>query len=319
MIIENRQKEKQILKILPAVIGRLIRESNIPFEELEEIRLRIGNPLICVAGSGEQMLPDRRDPHIVTGQELAEALEYVSRYSFYAFEQEMRQGFLTIEGGHRVGLTGKVVMEQGRIKTMTYISSMNIRIAHEVKGCAEPLIPYLVKEKRISHTLIIAPPRCGKTTILRDLIRIVSNGSEKVKGSVVGVVDERSEIGGCYMGIAQNELGIRTDILDCCPKEEGMLMLIRSMGPEVLAVDEIGSQNEVSALEYAMHCGCRLIASVHGESLEEVRKRPFLSELIKQKRFDRYVILEHQEHAGRIREILDENGATVIDGELLCT
>ena len=202
---------------------------------------------------------------------------------------------------------------------MTYISSMNIRIAHEVKGCAEPLIPYLVKEKRISHTLIIAPPRCGKTTILRDLIRIVSNGSEKVKGSVVGVVDERSEIGGCYMGIAQNELGIRTDILDCCPKEEGMLMLIRSMGPEVLAVDEIGSQNEVSALEYAMHCGCRLIASVHGESLEEVRKRPFLSELIKQKRFDRYVILEHQEHAGRIREILDENGATVIDGELLCT
>ena len=289
-------------------------------KELEEIKISDRQSVdLCCREWGNRCFLNRRDPHIVTGQELAEALEYVSRYSFYAFEQEMRQGFLTIEGGHRVGLTGKVVMEQGRIKTMTYISSMNIRIAHEVKGCAEPLIPYLVKEKRISHTLIIAPPRCGKTTILRDLIRIVSNGSEKVKGSVVGVVDERSEIGGCYMGIAQNELGIRTDILDCCPKEEGMLMLIRSMGPEVLAVDEIGSQNEVSALEYAMHCGCRLIASVHGESLEEVRKRPFLSELIKQKRFDRYVILEHQEHAGRIREILDENGATVIDGELLCT
>lgn len=319
MKIENRKKEKQILKMLPAVIGCLLRESKIPFQELEEIRLRTGNPLICVTGSGEQMLPDNRNPHVVTGQELAEALEYVSHYSFYAFEEEMRQGFLTMEGGHRIGLTGKVVMEQGRIKTMTYISSMNIRIAHEVKGCAEPLIPYLVKEKRISHTLIIAPPRCGKTTILRDLIRIVSNGSEKVKGSAVGVVDERSEIGGCYMGVAQNELGIRTDILDCCPKEEGMLMLIRSMGPEVLAVDEIGSQSEVSALEYAMHCGCRLIASVHGASLEEVRKRPFLSELINQKRFDRYVILEHREHAGRVREILDENGLTVADGEQLCT
>lgn len=318
MKLEHTQKERQILKILPETIGRLVKAAGIPFAQLEEIRLRTENPLICIADGKERMLPDRTEPHIVTAEELSEALAYVSRYSFYAFEQEMRQGFLTIEGGHRIGLTGKVVLEHGKIKTMTYISSMNIRVAHEVKGCAEPLIPYLVKEKRISHTLIIAPPRCGKTTVLRDLIRIVSNGSEKVKGSAVGVVDERSEIGGCYMGVAQNELGIRTDVLDCCPKEEGMLMLIRSMAPEVLAVDEIGSKDEVSALEYAMHCGCRLIASVHGESLEEVEKRPFLSELIRQKRFDRYVILRQPEACGRVEAILDENGRVIVSGDALC-
>lgn len=313
-----KQKEEQILRILPESLKRLIKESGIPFEKLEEIRLRIGSPFLCVLSTGEVILPDKEHAHIITKQELTEALEYISQYSFYAFEQEVKQGFLTIEGGHRIGLSGKTVLEHGKVKTMTYISSMNIRVAHEVKGCAEGLIPYLVKHKRLCHSLIIAPPRCGKTTVLRDLIRIVSNGAKDVKGATVGVVDERSEIGGCYMGVAQNELGIRTDIMDCCPKEEGMLMLIRSMAPEVLAVDEIGTKDEVRAVEYAMHCGCKLLASIHGESFEEIKRRPYIAEMIAQKRFERYIVLENREHAGSVREILDETGRNLMEKEAEC-
>ena len=148
-----------------------------------------------------------------------------------------------------------------------------------------------------------------KTTLIRDLIRQISDGNAHVKGCTVGVVDERSEIGGCYLGVAQNHLGSRTDILDCCPKAEGMIMLIRSMSPRVLAVDEIGAQEEIRAVEYAMQCGCKLIASVHGNSMAEIASKPGLGELVRQRRFERYVVLENREHPGEIKEIFDERGS----------
>ena len=192
---------------------------------------------------------------------------------------------------------------------MKYISSVNIRISHEMKGCAEKVMPYICMNGELCHTLIISPPCGGKTTLLRDLIRQISDGNSYVKGCTVGVVDERSEIGGCYLGVAQNHLGSRTDILDCCPKAEGMIMLIRSMAPRVLAVDEIGAQEELRAVEYAMQCGCKLIASVHGNSMEEIAAKPGLSELVKRRRFERYVVLQNQRHPGEIKEIYDERGS----------
>ena len=124
----------------------------------------------------------------------------------------------------------------------------------------------------------------------------------------MGVVDERSELGGCYLGIAQNDIGMRTDILDCCPKAEGMILLIRSMAPRVLAIDEIGGEEEIRALEYAMHCGCKLIASVHGSDLEEISERPGVKELIEQRRFERYIVLDHEGKPGTVRGIYDERG-----------
>ncbi len=303
----------KIKKVLGSTINSILQENQIPFSKLQEIRLRIGKPLIIVSDNIEFVLHK-----IIEKEELMEILEYVSNYSLYAFENELKQGFITIEGGHRVGMTGQVQIEDGEVKNIKHISSMNIRVSHEVLNCADVIFPYITEDKQICNTLIISPPRCGKTTMLRDLIRQVSDGNRWVRGCTVGVVDERSELGGCYLGVPQNQLGIRTDILDCCPKSKGMLMLVRSMAPQVIAVDEIGSIEDIHALEYAMHCGCKMIATVHGASMEEIRKKPFLDELVKRHKFERYVVLGNTHHIGEIEGIYDNRGSFLFQEAILC-
>lgn len=304
---------EKIKKVMGSTVNSILQENNIPFSRLQEIRLRIGKPLIIVSDNIEFVLHK-----IIEKEELMEILEYVSSYSLYAFENELKQGFITIEGGHRVGITGQVQIEEGEVKNIKHISSMNIRISHEVLNCADVIFPYITEDKQICNTLIISPPRCGKTTMLRDLIRQVSDGNRWVRGCTVGVVDERSELGGCYLGVPQNQLGIRTDILDCCPKSKGMLMLVRSMSPQVIAVDEIGSAEDIHALEYAMHCGCKMIATVHGTSMEEIRKKPILDELVKRHKFERYVVLGNTHHIGEIEGIYDNRGSFLFQEAILC-
>lgn len=309
--MEGKDRKSQILNILAKSIRRVIEAEALDFDSLQEIRLRTGQPLRILAANQEIEPREGGKRHTVTKEELRETMDYISHYSLYAFENELRQGFLTVEGGHRVGVAGKVIMEQEKVKNIQYISSVNIRVSHEVIGCADSLLPYITKNRQVCHTLIISPPCCGKTTLIRDLIRQISDGNRYVKGCSVGVVDERSELGGCYLGIAQNHLGTRTDILDCCPKAEGMIMLIRSMSPQVIAVDEIGTVEDIHAIEYAMHCGCRLIASVHGLDMEEAKKKPVLGELIRRRMFERYVVLGNGEHPGEIRGIYDERGSVL--------
>lgn len=304
---------EKIKKVLGSTINSILQENNIPFSKLQEIRLRIGKPLIIVSDNIEFVLHK-----IIEKEELMEILEYVSNYSLYAFENELKQGFITIEGGHRVGMTGQVQIEDGEVKNIKHISSMNIRISHEVVNCADVMFPYITEDKQICNTLIISPPRCGKTTMLRDLIRQVSDGNRWVRGCTVGVVDERSELGGCYLGVPQNKLGMRTDILDCCPKSKGMLMLVRSMAPQVIAVDEIGSAEDIHALEYAMHCGCKMLATVHGTSMEEIRKKPILDELIKRHKFERYVVLGNTHHIGEVEGIYDNRGSVLFQEAIVC-
>lgn len=305
--------EEKIKKVLGSTINNILQENEIPFSKLQEIRLRIGKPLIIVSDNIEWVLHKT-----IAKEELMEILEYVSNYSLYAFENELKQGFITIEGGHRVGMTGQVLIENGEVKNMKHISSMNIRISHEVLNCADIIFPYITQNKQICNTLLISPPRCGKTTLLRDIIRQVSDGNRWVKGCTVGVVDERSELGGCYLGVPQNQLGMRTDILDCCPKSKGMLMLVRSMAPQVIAVDEIGSAEDIHALEYAMHCGCKMLATVHGTSMEEIRKKPILEELVKSHRFERYVVLGNSHHIGEIEGIYDNRGSFLFQEAMPC-
>lgn len=303
-------KEDTILKVLPWDVRSIIQKEKLEFEYLQEIRLREGKPLIFLYHDTE-VIPGAkaRRPYLVTKDNIREMLEYISNYSLYACEQEMRQGFITIEGGHRVGMAGQVIMEEGKIKNLKYISSINLRISHEVKNCADKIFPYITYNKQMYHTLLISPPRCGKTTLLRDIIRQVSDGNMWVKGCTVGVVDERSELGGCYLGNPQNEMGVRTDILDRCPKAEGMIMLIRSMAPQVIAVDEIGAQEDVHAIEYAMHCGCKMLATAHGYSMEEIQRKPIFEKLVQERRFERYVILSNRYQIGGIEAVYGENGS----------
>ena len=308
---QKTERGEQILSILAKSVRKIIQEDKPDPKELQEIRLRTGQPVRIVCSNRERVLPSEEAPHIVTKEEMRETMDYISHYSLYAYENELRQGFLTIEGGHRVGVAGKVIMEKDKVKNIQYISSVNVRVSHEVIGCADRLLPYITKNRQVCHTLIISPPCCGKTTLIRDLIRQISDGGPYVKGCSVGVVDERSELGGCYLGIAQNHLGTRTDILDCCPKAEGMIMLIRSMSPQVIAVDEIGTAEDIRAVEYAMQCGCKLIASVHGLDMDEATKKPVLGELIRRRMFERYVVLGNGKHPGEIRGIYDERGSVL--------
>lgn len=297
-----RDQKEQILQILSRGIKEQIEKEHMNFAYLQEIRLRIGHPVI-VLYKGKEIVLGR-----IGRKELQETMEYISNYSLYAYENEMRQGFITIEGGHRVGVAGKVIVEDRKIKNLKYISSVNIRVSHEIKGCADRILPYIVEDDQICHTLLISPPRCGKTTLLRDIIRRISDGNQWISGVPVGVVDERSELGGCYMGVAQNDLGMRTDILDCCPKAEGMMMLIRSMSPQVIAVDEIGAEEDVKAIEYAIYCGCRIIATAHGFSMEEMKKKPLFMQMIREKRFQRYIVLGNRRHTGEITGIYNDDG-----------
>lgn len=310
------QKE-EILKIFSMRVRTILTRVQLDYKKLQEIRLRINSPLILVYDNEEyvvtansELKQEVEEGFVVNKNEIRETMEYISNYSLYAFEDEIRQGFITIQGGHRVGIAGKAIIEDGRVKSIKHISFINIRLSHQIKGCADEVLPYILnlEKKEIFHTLIISPPRCGKTTMLRDIIRRLSDGVTNQPGMAVGVVDERSEIGACYMGIPQNELGIRTDILDCCPKAIGMMMLVRSMSPQIIAVDEIGSREDIEAIEYVMNCGCKLIATVHGSSMEDIKNKPLLGNLVKERIFERYIILSNHRKIGTLEEVYDSRG-----------
>lgn len=308
--------KKKLSGLFTYPLKSIIESDFIDINFLQEIRMRTGRPLLInykglsyfVKADG-RLTTEKAPVIMVDNRLLVETIQIFSSYSFYAFEEEVKQGFLTIPGGHRVGICGKTVMENGKVKTIKDISSINIRIAHQLKGCADNLLNSLFVDNSFCNTLIVSAPGGGKTTLLRDLIRQISDGTPKHSGMNVAVVDERSEIAACYRGIPQNDVGIRTDVLDSCPKYEGMLILLRSMSPDIIAVDEIGQEKDYEALLNAMFCGVNIIATVHGNSYEDILNKPVLNKLIKQKVFERIIILKEK----NIENIFDEEGK-VIDG-----
>ena len=210
-------KREELIKIFSKDIRVILKQVMVDFDQVQEIRLRVHAPLLMICNNREYYITPEgnlsmkaEEAYLVTREALKETLDYMSSYSLYAFEEEIRQGFITIQGGHRIGIAGKTITDGHGIRSMKFISFINVRLSHQVKGCAAAVLPYLYDRDMIFHTLIISPPRCGKTTLLRDIIRQVSNGSPEHAGLTIGVIDERSEIGACYQGIPQNELGIRT-------------------------------------------------------------------------------------------------------------
>ncbi|MBR6627310.1 MAG: stage III sporulation protein AA [Lachnospiraceae bacterium] len=273
--------ENNILELFPAEDRPLWQKVAEKAGKLQEIRLRVGQPVMVYMNGREYFLTkDGRlslvlqDAYRAGRAEIQRLLVHNCEASPYAFEAEIKQGFLPVKGGHRIGITGQAVLDdRGHVKILKNISGINLRISHEIFGAGRELLPLLFEEGNFKSTLLIGPPGSGKTTLLRDLIRYISDGNPYCPGMNVGVVDERGEIGGCYMGVPRNDLGIRTDILDACPKTEGLLQLIRGMAPAVIAVDEIGKEEDMQALRYAVTCGVKILATVHGNGSEDLLQK----------------------------------------------
>ncbi|WP_343076313.1 stage III sporulation protein AA [Pullulanibacillus sp. KACC 23026] len=283
-------------------IRNLVEQKTIT---LEEIRLRLHRP-IELMGTGQVLYLDQQ--RLLTSQDMKVLMGNLSAYSLYTLEEELKRGYVTISGGHRVGINGKVVTEGSHVKMIRDVSSLNIRIAREKIGVAEPLAHFLFDKGQWLSTLVIGSPQTGKTTLLRDLARVISSGLEKRAPHKVGIVDERSEIAGCIRGVPQNTFGIRVDVLDACPKAEGMMMMIRSMSPDVLIVDEIGRQEDTEAMLEALNAGVSVMATAHAYNLEQLWKRPTLKPLLDHQVFSRFVILENDARQGRLYTVYNDSG-----------
>ncbi|WP_418222515.1 stage III sporulation protein AA [Clostridium isatidis] len=301
---------EEIMKVLPQDISRLIK--NILLEkQVQEIRIKINKPVIIYLAENEILLP-----YIVKEEEMKQILVKISNYSLYAYEEEIKQGYITIRGGHRIGIAGECIFVNGEIRTIRNISSINIRICREVIGCSNELMKFITFNDRVYNTLIVSPPKCGKTTILRDIARNISEGMPIIglKGKKVSIIDERSEIAACYNGVPQLNVGIRSDVLDNCLKREGMLMAIRSLSPDILICDEIGTKGDIEALNMAFNSGVNIVVTIHGYSIEDIYNRNIFKYLLENKILERIIILSNRNKVGNIEKIYSVG----MKGELDC-
>lgn len=311
--IDEKTVREEIIPFLAPRLRRLVSHlSGDNLAQLEEIRLRCGQPLLLKTGDRELMVDSRGNPTgkmaqgcRVEAEDIYRTIAAISDNSLYAFEEDIKRGFITLPGGHRVGLAGQVIMEKGQVKTIKDFASMVIRVAREVKNCAQPILPYIYPPglEGPVNTILISPPGCGKTTILRDLARLISSGAGLARAANVAIIDERSELAGCYLGTPQLDVGPRTDVLDACPKAIGMIMALRSLSPRVIITDEIGRQEDIQAVLECLNAGVTVITSAHAGSVAELEKRPLFGELLQGGLFKTGIVLSRRHGPGSIAAV----------------
>lgn len=280
---------------------------------VKEIRIRVGRRVRVIAEREIGL------PFVYRERELEDIFRYLCHDSVYAYDEERKQGYLAVEGGHRIGITGELVYTNGGY-IVKYIRYINIRIAHEKKGIAKNIACYLIDTRgrgQPFNTLIISPPGIGKTTLLRDIIRIVSDGECGFRGCSVGVIDERGELAGAYRGGATLDCGERTDVVTGGDKGHGISVLVRTFSPRVIAIDEIGKESDAEAIIHAGVSGCAVLATAHGSSLEDVKRNRELAEIIRLKLFDRLLVLSVDEKDFRYFELFDKEGVRICGKSLL--
>lgn len=280
-----------VLKYFPSNLKNiLINEIGDKEELIEEIRIRTKKPVILKFRDFEKIVR-----YMVGQEEILNILQLICENSIYSYQNQIAEGFVTVSGGHRVGISGSCVIEKGKVININYISSLNFRISKQVLGCSENILEHILNlnENTVFNSLIVSPPGSGKTTLLRDITKQISSGIKKLKfkGVNVGVVDERGEIAALHKGIPQNDIGIKTDVIDNISKSGGMKMLIRSMAPQVIIADEIGSNEDIEVINYAMCCGCKGIFTAHGEKMEDLYLNPVIKTLINTHIFERIFFL----------------------------
>ncbi len=293
--------------ILPMRFNRSL--DFLKVDKLSEIRLRVGQPTVLNYGGryylGENGLADNEQNSLkVASQELNDIIFRACECSVYAHNEELRQGYITLNNGVRIGICGEVVIENNEVKTIKNFSSVNIRIPHEIKNCSLNALPFLYDESGVYNTLVIAPPGAGKTTFIRDL---TANLSDKFIAKNILVVDERNELGAVLNGKAGLYLGKFADVFSGANKQFGIINGIRTMTPEVIVLDELITAQDFEAIRYTMGCGVKVIATTHSKDLFDLAHKPFFKDLLKENAFERFVVLSNRRGAGTLEGVWDKN------------
>ncbi|MBQ8727017.1 MAG: stage III sporulation protein AA [Oscillospiraceae bacterium] len=277
--------------------GENVRKILYPYEMCEnitEIRLRTGRNIALRIGSENILIGG----YIVSKEDVEYSFKAICNYSVYSYSRELSEGFITLNGGHRVGICGTAVTENGKVNNLNYISGLNFRIANERKGVADKIMTDIFSKEKCG-IIIAGAPLCGKTTVLRDLCRQLGN---KYK---VSLIDERGEIASVYKGVPQNEIGDFTDVFDGYPKSEGILIAIRTMSPDYIFVDEIGTDGDYNAIFHSVSCGAEIIATAHASSVTSLKQRENINKLLKTGVFRYIVFLESVFGKIIIKEVSD--------------
>ena len=290
-----------ILKCLPTQLAKLILEHNI--QKLEEIRIRANKPVILKLRQVEIVLN-----YTITTNEIIGILQNICNNSIYTYQNQICNGFITLPGGNRVGIAGNVVIKDGQVSNISYIYSLNFRISHQINGSSYNILKYVLdtENNTIFNTLIVSPPGAGKTTIIRDLAKRISNGINEInfRGLDVSIIDERGEIAAMTKGITFNDVGIRTDVLDNVPKSIGIRMAVRSMAPKVIIADEIGNKDDVNIINYAICSGVKCIFTAHGSDMEDLLKNNEINKIINLQLFSKIIFLDEKQK-GKIKNVVN--------------